>query len=52
MENIEVTSNGYKLLTSETDKEIMCPDNDVSVQAQPDGAVKLQFLKNCKVKKE
>ena len=46
---INRTENGYTLKTSETDQEIVCPDNDIAVQKQPDGAVKVRFLKNCKI---
>jgi hypothetical protein len=51
LENIEVTDDGYKLLTSKTDKPLECPDNDIICQRISPEEVEITFVKKMLVTK-
>ena len=46
---VESSENRYKLLTSQTDEEIMCPDQDFSAKKISKDEVEIKLFKNCKI---
>jgi len=50
-DNIQLTDDGYKLLTSQTKEPVSCPDKDMIATKLETGEIEIEFTRKIKITK-